>query len=121
MPERPGSAGSKLEGVPTRTPVGDGGEITLGEVYRYLLAFESRTLQDHQALEAVVAAALAQMVPREVWGIEHLELESRIAIIEGAERGRRRDTSNTERAILVALVGSMATGILDLVVRLVGG
>lgn len=72
-------------------------------------------MAEHKALDDRLAQALGQMVPREVWSIEHMELESRMAIIE---RGRR-DATNFERAIMVALVGSIATGAADIIFRLV--
>ena len=72
-------------------------------------------MRQHQAMDDRLANSLAQMVPREVWSIEHLELESRIAIIE---RGKR-DASNFERALMVAMTGSIITAVADLVARLV--
>lgn len=94
---------------------GGSSDITLGEVYRRLESLEHRVEQSQAAADDRLARTLTELVRRDVWQVEHQDIEARVGALERL----RRDALDWQRNLLIAVVASLLASLGAVVAALV--
>ena len=96
--------------MPSEIPIHDANDITLGEVYRYLLSFEKRVIQQMKAMDDRTNGNSKEFLREDIYEVRHTELEKRITALEEKEQSsisyRRAMIQSMTAAICGAVVGS---------------
>lgn len=102
--------------MPTETPIHDPNDITLGEVYRYLLAMEQRTLQQLQAIDDRMSRTASEYLRQDIYETKHAALQERVRVLEqeraSSVSSRQSMIRNVVAAIAGTVVGSGAAAII---------
>lgn len=84
-------------------------QVTLGEVYRLLLAFQERTRLSFQAADDRLVHALTSLVGKELYNERHSALMARVSTLEK----EKRSSTGYHRGVVVAMVSAAVAAVVS--------